>query len=456
MSPTKLRYDAVVLDVGGTLIGFHESAPFRDFLSEASLLEDEEAVARLHRRFIDVILSRRDGAQGLGARGEDLTGWWRGNFAEIWPERPDLAQKMLDWLFAGRLDRLFDDSLPALQELQALGLLLGVLSNFGAHLRGLLEHLGLLPFFEFVLVSAEVGLAKPDPRIFDLVVEEVGVPRDRLLYVGDHMGDDIEGAWDSGLDAVLIDRWDHHPEALCPRIRSLRHLVQYVQLPDRPASGLLFDMDGVVVDSMPMHLRTWHQALASLGVEVTAQDLYPLEGVPTERTAQLLTERLLGAPCSEGEARQLAECKRELFRRDFEPALMGGMGPLLHDLHGRGYRLGLVTGSARQVADEVLGPTGMAGLFETMVTGDEVTQGKPAPEPYQRAARRLGLTPRECLVVENAPLGIQAARTAGMRCVALETTLPAEQLLAAGAEQSFPTAAALRTWLLSRWLGTNS
>jgi beta-phosphoglucomutase len=456
MSLKELRYDAVILDVGGTLLGFHEHAPFREFLAEAGLPDSEEEVGRLHRRLLDVIVARRDGAQGLGARGEELYDWWRGIFAETWPQRPDLAQKMLDWLFAGRFDRLFDDSLPALEELQELGLQLGVLSNFGLDLRDLLQGFGLMSFFDFVVVSAEVGLAKPDRRIFDLVVERAGVPRERLLYVGDHLGDDIEGARGAGLDAVLIDRGGRQQEALCPRIRSLRHLAQYVQVPDQPARALLFDMDGVVVDSMPMHLQTWQQALAPLGVALTAQDLYPLEGVPTERTAQLLTERLLGEPCSQEEAHLLAERKRALFRRDFQPALLPGMGPLLHDLQGRGYRLGLVTGSARQVADQVLGSTGMASLFETTLTGDQVAHGKPSPEPYQKAAERLGLMPEHCLAVENAPLGLQAARAAGMRCLALETTLSAEQLLAAGAEQVFPTAAALHAWLLACWLGAAS
>lgn len=451
MPDTELRYDAVVLDVGGTLLGFHHRAPFREFLAEAGLVNSEEEVDRLHRRLMGIIAANRDAAGGLGAKGEELYEWWRGLFAAAWPQRPDLAQKMLDWLFAGRFDRLFDDSVPALEALQGLGLRLGILSNFGSHLREVLQRFGLLSFFDFVLVSAEVGLAKPDPRIFDLVVDEASVPRQRILYVGDHVGDDVEGARGAGLDAVLIDRGDRQPGALCPRIGSLEHLAHYVRVPSRPARALLFDMDGVVVDSMPMHLRTWQEALAPLGIELTADDLYPLEGVPSERTAQRLTQRLLGEPCSEEEAARLAGIKRDLFRRAFEPALVPGMGPLLHDVQGRGYRLGLVTGSARQVADQTLGPAGVAGLFETLVTGDEVAHGKPDPEPYRKAAGRLGLPPGRCLVIENAPLGVEAAVAAGMRCVALQTTLPAERLAAAGAGQVFSDAAALRSWLVAQW-----
>jgi HAD superfamily hydrolase (TIGR01509 family) len=206
-------------------------------------------------------------------------------------------------------------------------------------------------------------------------------------------------------------------------------------------------MDGVVLDSMPTHLLTWQRTLAPLGVDLTADDLYPLEGVPTEPTAKLLTERLLGQPCSDEEARRLADAKRALFGQIFDPTFVPGVVPLLHDLRGRGYRLGLVTGSARSVVDGSLAPTGVTELFDAVVTGDQVSRGKPDAEPYRTAADRLGLLPQECLAVENAPLGVQSAKAAGMACVALETTLPAERLSAA--DRVFPDTLSLRAWLLS-------
>ncbi|MCL7452395.1 MAG: HAD-IA family hydrolase [Anaerolineae bacterium] len=445
-----LRYDTVVLDVGGTLLGFHESAPFQEFLSEAELPAGVEDTRELHRRLIGAILAERDAAQGLGAEGQELADWWRGIFAKTWPDRPDLAEKMELWLSSGRLDRLFEDVLPALEGLRGMGLSLGVLSNFGTHLRDVLRRFGLLPYFEFIVVSAEVALAKPDPRIFDLVVEQANAPRDRILYVGDHVGDDIEGAWGAGIDAVLIDRRDRQSEALCPRIGSLVDLLAYVRVPRHPARAIILDMDGVVLDSMPDHLRTWQEALAPLGVQVTAADLYPLEGVPTERTAKLLTEKLLGEPCSDQEAQRLADAKRAIFE-ELEPSLVPGVLPLVHDLRGRGFRLGLVTGSARSVVDSSLGPMGVPDLFETIVTGDPAVHGKPDPEPYRIAAERLNLAPAGCLVIENAPLGIESAKAAGMACVALETTLPGPRLTAAGADRVFPNARALRDWLLAQW-----
>ena len=213
--------------------------------------------------------------------------------------------------------------------------------------------------------------------------------------------------------------------------------------------AVLLDMDGVVLDSPPLHLLTWQQTLEPLGVELTAEVLFPLEGTPTELTAQKLTKILQGRACSDQEAQRLAAKKRELFREIFQPAFVPGIAPLLHDLKGRGYRLGLVTGSARSVVDESLAPTGYADLFEVVVTGDDVSRGKPDPEPYQNAARQLSVPPADCLVVENAPLGIEAAWAAGMDCVALATTLPISQLSAA--EQVFADTAELRSWILSRW-----
>jgi HAD superfamily hydrolase (TIGR01509 family)/HAD superfamily hydrolase (TIGR01549 family) len=446
---SEYRFDMVIFDAGGTLIGFHERAPFQRFLAQAGLPASDEDARGFHHRLISVIIALRDQAQGQGADEAELDRWWRTIFRQTWPGHPDLVEEMLRWLYAGHFDRLFADVLPTLKALRDLGMPMAVLSNFSTHLWHILEDLDLLQFFEFVVVSTEVKLAKPDPRIFGLVADKANRPRQRLLYVGDHVGDDIEGAQGAGFEAVLVDRRNRQPEALCPRIGNLLELVDYIRRPTQPARAILFDMDGVVLNSPPLHLLTWQQTLAPLGLSVTAEDLYPLEGMPTELTAQRLTEHLLGQACSSEEARDLAHTKRALFREIFNPTLVPGIAPLLHDLRGRGYRLGLVTGSARSVVDESLVPTGLAELFAAIVTGNEVSQGKPHPEPYRTAAERLGVLPSDCLAVENAPLGIRSAKAAGMGCVGLETTLPAEQLSAAAADRVFPDAVVLRTWLLS-------
>jgi HAD superfamily hydrolase (TIGR01509 family)/HAD superfamily hydrolase (TIGR01549 family) len=442
-----LRYDMVIFDVGGTLIGFWDREPFQQFLAQVGLPATAEHASSFHSRVTSVIRAQRDSVQGLGAEEAALDAWWRIVFREIWPHSPQLAEEMYRWFRDDRFQSVLPDVLPALEALQGQGMPMAVLSNFTSRLEDLLRRLNLRRFFDFVMVSSIVGIAKPDPRIFDLAVAKANRPARGLLYVGDHVGDDIEGAKGAGLDAVLIDRGDRQPDARCSRIQSLVELPDYVRHPTRPAPNIIFDMDGVVLDSMPTHLDTWQRTLRPLGIELTAQDLYPLEGTPTELTAQRLTERFLGKACSDAEAQRLADEKRARFRELFKPSFITGVPSLLYNLHGRGYRLGLVTGSARSVVEESLNPTGITKLFDVTITGDQVGRGKPDPEPYRQAAAGMGVNADQCLVVENAPQGIQSAKAAGMGCVALETTLPRELLSAA--DRVFPDARSLAAWLLA-------
>ncbi len=228
MTPAELRYDWVLFDVGETLIGFLDWYPFQAFLSEAGLPAAEEDARELLLRLQRTLASVRDQAQGLGADEAALEAWWRGNFRLLWPGRPDVADRHFDWFRADRFDRVFPDVVPALAALRRMGLRLGVISNFSGSLENLLGRLGLRDYFEFVIVSSLVGFAKPDPRIFDLAVQQAGAPRDRILYVGDHLGDDVEGARGAGLDAVLVDRKGSHRGLPQGRIGSLLDLPAYV------------------------------------------------------------------------------------------------------------------------------------------------------------------------------------------------------------------------------------
>jgi beta-phosphoglucomutase len=443
----KLRYEAVLFDVGGTLIGFVDAEPFRLFLEHAGQPAAVDDGQRLYQRFLSVIRAERDRAQGVGASEASLEAFWRSVFALVWPDKPELAAAMYRRFRENGFDRLLDDARPTLEALRAAGLRLGVISNWTGGLDALLTQIGVREYFEFVLSSAHVGMAKPDPRIFDLAAGLLGLQPDRLLYVGDHFGDDIQGARAAGLDAVLIDHGFRPKDLPCPRIRRLPELEQYVRCPAEPAEAILFDMDGVVLDSFATHLLAWQEALAPLGIRMTADDLAPLEGMPTSPMARLLVERRLGRPGSRDEVERVAATKRTLFGRYLRLQSIPDIVQLLHDLRGRGYRLGLVTGGTRGIVDRAMECLGVAVLFEVIVTSEDTLMGKPAPEPYSTAAARLGLAPSKCLAVENAPLGIQSARKAGMSCVALETTLPAERL--GGAERVFCNVADLAHWLLS-------
>ena len=135
-----------------------------------------------------------------------------------------------------------------------------------------------------------------------------------------------------------------------------------------------------------------------------------------------------------GEQEAFLEEKRRCFREILEIRPYPGASRVVAELRER-FRLALVTGSDAQTVRLLL-DAHLYRCVETIVTGDTVARTKPAPDPWLAAARQLGLSPAECLVVENAPLGIEAARAAGMRCIAVRSTLGAEWL--SGADSIVP------------------
>jgi len=190
--------------------------------------------------------------------------------------------------------------------------------------------------------------------------------------------------------------------------------------------AFLFDMDGVITDSMPHHCEAWQQVFAKFHVTVSRAEILRREGergIVTLRT--LLSENGVSPPARELED-ALAE-KEEIFRALPTPDLFPGVEALLQELFRRGKKLALVTGTSRAEAQSYL-PPDLFACFHTVVSGDLVCFGKPDPEPYLRAVNALRLLPRECLVIENAPFGIESAREAGLACVAVATSLPAEHL----------------------------
>jgi hypothetical protein len=109
------RYDMILLDVGGTMLGFHQRAPFQAFLAAMGLPHADEDARELHRRFVSVIVAQRDTASGLGADERPLFDWWHEVFLKTWPDRPDVADEMYRWFRDSQFDRLFADVVPALE-----------------------------------------------------------------------------------------------------------------------------------------------------------------------------------------------------------------------------------------------------------------------------------------------------------------------------------------------------
>lgn len=191
--------------------------------------------------------------------------------------------------------------------------------------------------------------------------------------------------------------------------------------------AVIFDMDGVIVDSMPYHFIAWFEAMRPYGVRVGCFDVYCREGERWDKSVRDFLAQGNIKP-----SRELLDKIFSLRRRIFKKHSAGirffnNAIKILRELKKRGYKLALVSGTPSGEIKRML-PAGIHSLFDVMVTGDKVKHGKPHPEPYETALVHLGLPAGGCLVVENAPLGITSAVGAGIFCVAVSTSLPEEYL----------------------------
>lgn len=190
-------------------------------------------------------------------------------------------------------------------------------------------------------------------------------------------------------------------------------------------NGFLFDLDGVLIDSMPYHVKSYRQVLKGIGLDVEPRELYEREGESAELVIQDILDRK-GRNVGEGEMRELVEKKRKIFDKIEETEVFSGMKALLQRL-SKNNKLGVVSGSDR---DNVIGfvKRCFEGVFDCVITEEDVVKQKPYPEPYLRCLRRLDLNQEEAIVVENAPLGVRSAKDAGILCVAIATYLSEEKL----------------------------
>ena len=151
---------------------------------------------------------------------ESLTSAQEARFEEFFEELFDLFARPATWC-------IFEDVAPVLDTLRRMGVRLAVVSNWDSRLDTLLRRLGLRDRFEFVLTSARAGYRKPDPRIFQLALDKLGLPADAVAYVGDSYEDDFVGAKQAGIMPVLIDREGWNPPGI-PSIRSLGDLPRFI------------------------------------------------------------------------------------------------------------------------------------------------------------------------------------------------------------------------------------
>jgi HAD superfamily hydrolase (TIGR01509 family) len=209
------------------------------------------------------------------------------------------------------------------------------------------------------------------------------------------------------------------------------------------ARAVALDLDGVLIDGMPIHVEAWQRVFRARGIEVEAQDIFKLEGIPSARVVDAICTSQ-GLSFSSAERDDIVSAKRKLYRELFTPVPLPGAVPLVMQLSSYGYALGVVTGTLHAVAEHALAALGIRELFAVIVSVDSTGKGKPAPDPYLKFLSELRLPSPDCLVVENAPAGIAAACAAGLLCVAVATYLPSAHL--SHADFTFSDLAACSAW----------
>jgi REG-2-like HAD superfamily hydrolase len=231
-------YSTFLFDVGGTLITFDTWQRAQDYAARAHRANVNVSVADAYSALtaLDNELNERTQEIQLSllpAR-EQRAFWvnfWAEGFRQIGVAESDALQfaaELLDPVNGGSYQQVFADVVPALDALAARGKQLGIVSNFSPNCEPLLKKLGIAHYFDFFVVSGILGIEKPDPRIFKAAVHAAGKEISEIVYVGDSIFHDVEGARGAGMDAILIDRADRFPnferEFSSRRVRDLREL----------------------------------------------------------------------------------------------------------------------------------------------------------------------------------------------------------------------------------------
>ncbi|MDD3039653.1 HAD family hydrolase [Bacteroides sp.] len=209
--------------------------------------------------------------------------------------------------------------------------------------------------------------------------------------------------------------------------------------------AVLFDMDGVLFNSMPYHSEAWHQVMKSHGLNLSRKEAYMHEGRTGAATVNIVFQRELGREASQEEIENIYKEKSILFNTHPDAERMPGAWELLQKVKGEGLIPMVVTGSGQLSLLDRL-EHNFPGMFhkELMVTAFDVKYGKPDPEPYLMALEKGGIKASEAVVIENAPLGVEAGHKAGIFTIAVNTgPLDGQVLLDSGADLLLPSMQAL-------------
>ena len=206
--------------------------------------------------------------------------------------------------------------------------------------------------------------------------------------------------------------------------------------------AVLFDMDGVLYDSMKNHAVAWVQSMQKFGIHMTADDAYATEGARGVDTIRYMVKQQQNREITEAESQLMYDEKTRIFHSMPEAPIMPGILSLMEQIHAAGITIGVVTGSGqRPLINRILRDFGKYVSLDNITTAYDVKRGKPNPDPYLMGLQKAGnLQPSEAIVVENAPLGVRAGVAANIYTIAVNTgPLEDQVLLNSGANVLFHT-----------------
>jgi beta-phosphoglucomutase len=184
--------------------------------------------------------------------------------------------------------------------------------------------------------------------------------------------------------------------------------------------GIVFDMDGTLVNNMDFHKESWYAFLDKYGIKTTDEEFHEKnKGIISEIIPKFFPETL-----AEEDVIRLGEEKesvyRDLYREHIVP--LDGLLRFLNELKAANIKLALATAADKPNIDFTIDAIGVRGYFLAITGGEEVKRGKPDPEVYNISAKKLGIAPSDCIAFEDSPAGIESALAAGMRVIALTTS----------------------------------
>lgn len=222
---------------------------------------------------------------------------------------------------------------------------------------------------------------------------------------------------------------------------AIKNYLNRHNYPEINLKAVLFDMDGVLFDSMKNHAAAWQEAMKRYGMNMSREEAYLHEGRTGAGTINIVSQRERGHQATEQEVKEIYQTKSDIFNGLPKAEPMPGAYGLLQKIKAGGLIPMVVTGSGQlSLLDKLNHYYPDVFKRELMVTAFDVKYGKPNPEPYLMALQKAGIAANEAIVVENAPLGVHAGVAAGIFTVALNTgPLPDKALLDEGADLLFPS-----------------